>query len=103
MFLKVDAGREARESPRMIADYARFEASKSSIHSDIGTYSATPSSPAGSAVSRSPEAAAPSPPFVAGFLRLRPPREPRRERFLFAGASLSAAGASAASTFAAAA
>jgi hypothetical protein len=38
-------GPEARESPRMIADYARFEASKSSIHSDIGTYSATPSSP----------------------------------------------------------
>src|SRR5262245_48413804 len=101
MSLKVDAGREARESPRMIADYARFEASKSSIHSDIGTYSAAPSSPGDSAVSVTSEPAVASPPFAAGFLRLRPPREPRRDRFFFGGASLSAAGPSDPSTSAA--
>src|SRR5688500_14140749 len=77
------------QEPPHDSGYPRARVSKSSIHSDIGTYSGSPLSDAASAVASAastapaPSGAASPLPAAAGFLRLRPPREPRRDRLRF--------------------
>src|SRR5688500_6681794 len=87
------------QEPPHDSGYPRARVSKSSIHSDIGTYSGSPLSAAASAVasaasttSTASTTSAPSGAVsplraAAGFLRLRPPRDPRRERLRFGAPS----------------
>src|SRR5512144_2905415 len=71
---------EGPQKPGHDTDYERFAESKSSIHTDMGTYSGAVSA-VGAASPGSSDDGAFSPSLAAGLRRFLPPREPRRERF----------------------